>query len=383
MDLPLLGGQCLSVQLPLLTSLPTSALPAAVAAGLGQYAVLAVLGRPEGEAAAGEAAAAEEGDGAAADGRGGGHGAAESVLASELPAGMAADGAGEADAQSCAGGDAAGDAASHGGPPAAPGTPAGGAAPDLLIASPIKVAMALAEELDGSGLPVGMLPQAIGQVEPEASVRKAVLGLLGGRAGGGRQAAWDVEPSLSRTGACMPAVMPEVQLWAFRKHAAGVCCHIWCIKTETGVLCTEARLCAPHAPALAAGRCLGTATASRRCGRRCRSCGRSGSCCCWGSPSWWWRPARVRRRAAASRSARLWHLPWSSVSWECLPPSRRWPAAFWLAPSSWPEPRSNLCAFRALSRRPCRRVLRRRGGAAVPAGALPVQPGLAAVLHHS
>lgn len=38
---------------------------------------------------------------------------------------------------------------------------------------------------------------------------------------------------------------------------------------------------------------LATATASRRCGACCRSCGRCGSCCCWASRSWWWRQHQV------------------------------------------------------------------------------------------
>lgn len=174
MELPLLGMQSLSVQLPLLTSLPSSALPAAVAAGLGQYAVQAALGGPEGEAAAAGAAAAEGGR-AAENGRGVPPATAQSVHTDELPTGTAADGAGEAGGSSLAGGNGA----TRRSPAATPGTPGGAATPDLLIASPFKVAMALAEELDGSGLPLGMLPQAIGQVEPEASVSAPALPATG------------------------------------------------------------------------------------------------------------------------------------------------------------------------------------------------------------
>ena len=175
MELPLLGMQSVSVQLPLLTSLPSSALPAAVAAGLGQYAVQAALGRPEAAAAAAAAAAADGGGAAAAQAQEAAGAAADDVQAAhgELPTGTAADGAGEA---------RSGRGAAPGCAAAAPGTPGGAATPDLLIASPFKVAMALAEELDGSGLPVGMLPQAVGQVEPEASV-SGPAGLLASLAG--------------------------------------------------------------------------------------------------------------------------------------------------------------------------------------------------------
>lgn len=120
MDLPLLGGQhTLTVRLPMLTSLPASAVPAAVAAALGAH----------------EPHQQQQQNGAAAE-----------------PAAAAA-------------GDAAAAAAAADSDAAAPGP----AAQQPAVASPAQVAAALAEELDGTGLPVCLLPQAYGQQELEAS----------------------------------------------------------------------------------------------------------------------------------------------------------------------------------------------------------------------
>ena len=130
MALPVLGMEPVSVALPLLTALPGNALPAAVAAALPlpehhQQQLEALE-----EAAAAAAAVAVD------NGSSGGELSSQSDAAAE---------------------------------PAAAPLPAIAPPQPLPPAMPAQVAAALADELDGHGLPLCLLPQAYGQQELEAS----------------------------------------------------------------------------------------------------------------------------------------------------------------------------------------------------------------------
>lgn len=109
---------------------------------------------------------------------------------------------------------------------------------------------------------------------------------------------------------------------------------------------------------------LATATASRRCGACCRSCGRCGSCCCWASRSWWWHPHRVSLGSCTGHM----HAPLHPG--RCLGLHLCSASAHLCCPSPCPPPRSS------------RRLLLGSRGAAVPASPFPVLPGLQALLHN-
>ena len=142
MELPLLGLDTVNVQLPLLTSLPTSALPPAVAAALGQYAVAAALGR------SGEPGPGAEAGAGGAGGAGDARAAADGVPLGSSTGSEVAAAAAETEAEP-----------GHQQQQQRMQPVAAAATPHLLVASPAQVATALADELDVSGLPLGLLPQ--------------------------------------------------------------------------------------------------------------------------------------------------------------------------------------------------------------------------------
>jgi hypothetical protein len=156
MSLPLLGMEMLSVELPLLTSLPGSALPAAVAASLGLQQPLLPAAVPVPQAPAQQPAAEVEGQQRA----GSSEAAADVAASSRAEPAAASEGGEVAQAQAQRGVDAATAAQSEAvSPPTC-----------LAAASPAQVAAALADELDGcDGLPLCLLPQAYGQQELAAS----------------------------------------------------------------------------------------------------------------------------------------------------------------------------------------------------------------------
>lgn len=157
-ELPLLGVEAVRAELPLLTALPGSALPAAVGATLG-------LHLPPGQP--GQQQQQQEAEYGAAGGRGGAAGSSSSSLATgAAPVGGEAAANGSLPPASFAAcSEGVGGAKSDGGADGAAAAALGPAA-----ASPAQVAAALAAELDGcDGVPLCLLPQAYGRQELAAS----------------------------------------------------------------------------------------------------------------------------------------------------------------------------------------------------------------------